>query len=577
MPYGKNDKIIQEIPQTPPPPNTESTKPWIGNPLSAFFPNSAPVKKIRGQLLKGGEETANLAEQGHPMQSYLHSLGTLTGAMGGSLLAPFAATSPRLADITSKGLAYAMTPRQPGEESRIPNSVYGAPIGGQTVFPSGKSVPEWTKEHPTATRITGDVLNIASVIPAVKGLNVAENQIGKALVASAIKKNVPKLISDDISALHQSMPTKFKKDLGTQDIIKQKKAIEDIVIEHGLDKYIRNKDQFQSKTLDLASKASDRAENEALNAFYPTKATAKGGFFPEGSMMVSPAKKINPWKIAEDAVNAEKEKKSLGLFTGIKKQQLERAFKTLQKDWSPEWNEPKNIDELIQFKREVLNKDKELFKKESDISPAERGEIQVKKIIYHNLNDKLSEISPEYKEWNKKAKDLFNLSEAAIKYSPVEKKSMSSIVAPIIGTSMGAGIGYGIGKGTGSAVGGTLGALLGERVGNFLPGVSRSPTSLKEFIGQNLQTKFIGPKISGNRYQQAVSDVTKLSGPPKMAIKISKRTQEPRILIPVKNFKEVPPENREFWRRPQKGESEFYGPFENRVPPVQKPKKGGKK
>lgn len=500
------DKFKSEVPVSTIP--KEQPKPWIGNPLSAWNSESPTSHKISEAWNKGMTETADLAEKKKYGQAYLHSLGTLGGAVGGALMAPFAAASPKLAQLASKGLAYAMNPRQPGEDTRMPMSVYGMPTGDVMTMPPsrpGTTVPEITAAHPTATRIAGDVVNTLSMIPAVKGPAIAAEQagkqiikpIGKAMVEEAVVSTVPKIIKEDINALHASMPSKFKKDLGTSDIIQQKKALENIVIEYGLDKFIRNKDRFQSKTLDLASKASDRADNEALKAFYPVKPSG------EGVIALAP-KRINPWGVAEDAIKNEKEKKSLGLFTGIKKNQLDRSFNILRKDWGPEWNEPKTISELIQFKREVLNKDGELFKKESDISAAERGELQVKKLIYHQLNDKIAEISPEYKKWNQESKNLFNLAETASKYSPVEKRSMIPAVGGTLGSAAGGSLGYTIGKWPGSAIGAAAGGTLGTTLGLALKGKPRSPVSLKEWAGRQLQGV-------PDRYKTSVSDVTNIS------------------------------------------------------------------
>lgn len=543
-------------------------KPWIGNPLTGFNYAGPQVSAIREDVKKGGRETAELWEQGKPGQAYLHSLGTLGGAVGGAVMAPLAAASPRAAEMSKQAVATMFEQRQPGEpEPGIPYSPYGVGPGTGVKIGAGrttqaKTLTELAQEHPTAARITGDVLSTAGIIPIAKAPALAVEQaskqiikpIGKAIKEAAIKEAVPKVIKPDIEALHASATKKFIDDLGTKDVIKQKKAIEDIVIKHGLDKFIRNKDQFQSKALDAAYKASNRADEEALKAFYPQKVirSEESKEFITKTTIGEKPKQLNPWKIAEDAIFEEKNLGPEGAFSGVNRSKIERAYRTLQKDWASTYNKPKNLDELIRFKRNVLNKDGDLFKKTTNIPESERGEIQVKKLIYHKLNDEIAKISPEYKAFNKESKDLHNIAEAATKYTPYEKQSIAGRAGTAIGTSIGGGAGYVAGKqiggypggAIGSAIGASTGGTLGALVGRKLSRVGAPPVSLKEQIGRGLESageqfstrvgKANSPK---GRYEQFLSDIADVGKVPgKREIELS-RTAPSKQYITVESKK----------------------------------------
>jgi hypothetical protein len=529
-------------------------KPLIGNPLAGFNYAGPQVSAIREGVKRGGRETAELWEQGKPGQAYLHSLGTLGGAVGGAVMAPLAAASPQAAEMSKQALATMFEQRQPGEpEPGIPYSPYG--VGPATGVRIGagrptqaKTLAELAQEHPTATRIVGDVLSTAGAIPIAKAPALAVEQTGKQIIKplgraikeSAIKTNVPKVIAPDIEALRASASKKFIDDIGTKDVIKQKKAIEDIVIKHGLDKFIRNKDQFQSKALDAAYKASNRADEEALKAFYPQKVIREepSKKFITKTMEGEKPKQLNPWKVAEDAIFEEKNLGPEGAFSGVNRSKIERAYRTLQKDWASTYNKPKNLEELIRFKRNVLNKDGDLFKKTTDIPEKDPGEIQVKKLIYHKLNDEIAKISPEYKKFNKESKDLHNIAEAAAKYAPYEKPSIAGKAGAAIGTSVGGGAGYMAGKSIGGypggAIGGALGAstggTLGALAGRKLAGTGGPVTSLKESIGRGLEsageqlsTRAGKAELPKGRYEQFLSDITDVGRVPgKREVELSK-------------------------------------------------------
>src|SRR4030042_280894 len=151
----------------PPPPKQEPAK--EPNVVSKFL----GIPQLREDLKKGGKETAELWEQGKPVQSYLHSLGTIGGQVGGAVGYPLLnlgkAMLPKSAE--ERIAATAKNIFTPTAQSRIPTSTMpgmtgSAPIGAPEARPPAEVFAE---KHPDITRGTGDIMNIAGMIPAIKG------------------------------------------------------------------------------------------------------------------------------------------------------------------------------------------------------------------------------------------------------------------------------------------------------------------------------------------------------------------------------------------------------------------------
>ena len=347
--------------------------------------------------------------------------------------------------------------------------------------------------------------------------------------------NIPAKILPHVDAMVTSLPTKVEKDLASKvgnEPLAQRQELSNIIVNHGLDQILDqpNKNVVRSQIINMANNTTKVAEDKLLDpklslTLDPNNLPAgisikPGALSPVADVsgkqlvQVNPNQvMVNPWRIAEDAIEANKAQGSLGNFTGVKAAPLQNAYETLQASWAPEWYKQVPLEDAIAFKRDVLNKNGDLFSKASAIDVPESSEKTLKKIIYQGLNDKLGQISPDYLAGNRDAKDLYNLSAAVKAYTPPTSKPLIS------GVSIGAGIGGTVGGVIGGQMGhpligaeilGSLGGSIGGLLGNMNP--RPKPTGTwQEGVGNTMQT--LGNLMQGqaapvSRYQQAVNAAT---------------------------------------------------------------------
>lgn len=114
-----------------------------------------------------------------------------------------------------------------------------------------------------------------------------------------------------------------------------------------------------------------------------------------------------------------------------------KAYKNIKKELSKKYDEGVPISMLPEFKNELgVN-----WKGGSAISEiTESLKNQVRKKMYHEINDKIASLSPETKALNKEAKELFDVAEAMTKVKPIKTNVIKAATA---GATIGAGIGGG--------------------------------------------------------------------------------------------------------------------------------------
>jgi len=200
--------------------------------------------------------------------------------------------------------------------------------------------------------------------------------------------------------------------------------------------------------------------------------------------------KINPWQVVEKAVNDQIALKSKGSFPTEDLGRYSSVMNRLKGTWGKEWNEPKSVQDVLEFKRKVLNKKGDIFKKIDEIDPAEKPEVTIKKEMYFAINNALEKLpgGENFAKYNRQARDLMQIRDIAthMKRTPVT----SGLAGTLIGGGLGAAAGQlaNLSRTTAplapalSMLGGAAGAAIGKK----LPTISlRSPRPyVKEDLGR---------------------------------------------------------------------------------------------
>jgi hypothetical protein len=164
----------------------------------------------------------------------------------------------------------------------------------------------------------------------------------------------------------------------------------------------------------------------------------------------------------------------------------------LKGTWGKEWNEPKNVKDVLEFKRKVLNKKGDIFKKIDEIDPAEKPEVTIKKEMYFAINNALEKLpgGENFAKYNKQARDLMQIRDIAthMKRTPIT----SGLAGTLIGGGLGAAAGQlaNLSRTTAplapalSMLGGAAGAAIGKKLPAF--SLKSSRPYVKEDIGRAL-------------------------------------------------------------------------------------------
>lgn len=390
--------------------------------------------------------------------------GATVGTVGDLLASPMAAylKSPVAEKIGEAGKWFAQTP--PGK------GLYevGSPIAEEVkkVIPKNK-----------ALRTTvGEAINLASVYPA----GMLTQKIGTGMVKE-YEKQAAKQIIKPVEKLYETAPKAVKEKLPGYTTEAGEKALKEGIVKFGLEKHINDPKALESAANELARKAVDKADLSLLKS-------ASEIVDPMGTVKLKV--ELNPWEIAEKVIAEEKAKGTRGLFQEKKK--AERVWKQLTEDLSGEWNSKKDVGQILQFKREVLNQGDDLFKRTDIIDPSERLRISLKKEIYHSINDELEKKSKAFKDLNQDAKMLHLIKDAAEKWK-ISPKSKISVPGAMIGGAAGGAAGGFLApelSSISSMLGGGIGASLGVPLGMVAQDVLKYPFSAQASLkaGKTLST-----------------------------------------------------------------------------------------
>lgn len=431
-----------------------------------------------------------------PIEAYMGSpMAKGLGSLGGS----FAQTG------AGKGLYQMTNPEDPAERANMAATGSGLKFLTTLGTPATKPAVGLMEK---GIRTTGEAAE-KSAVNMAKGFVSGEK---------GVERHVDAMLAS-------GLPQKVLNDLGPDPLV-QKAKLTEIINKHGIDRILgeKNKDMVQSKILNKGWQVSREGEDQlmalkdaaspeniqrissipgvnvnpnklrsiemniptpdqqaymtALTKGIPNVASPKVATLNYGKDI-----ELNPWRVAEDAIAAERAKGTTGAFSGVHKAQLERVYKVLQKDWAKEWYKQRSLEDVIKFKRDVLNPNNDLYSKATAISVPESAEKTLKKIVYKAVNEKLGEISPEYLVKQRDAKDIINLSKVVKKYAPPMSGEGTAKILSNVGMAGGTWLGGTLGGPIPGVAGAVIGRNLGDLAGKpFIGPVRTAPRFAKREI-----------------------------------------------------------------------------------------------
>ena len=317
--------------------------------------------------------------------------------------------------------------------------------------------------------------------------------VGKSMIESA-EAATPKNLVAATTKLFEKAPADVKGKLpglidpAGREVVTNPAKIEALTNEikrFGLQEYVTNGPVLEQKADDLISKVNQKAE-ETITLLPKLAEELQGSISPLHRELGSHIEKntqINPWKVAEDAITAEKAKGTLGLFSEDA-DRYNKTFERLKTAWEPEWNQDMSPMDVMKFKRDVINKKNDVFKKIDEVDPSEKPEINIKKLMYFGINDALSGLphGEKFISLNQDLKSLFLIRDAASNLKQ---------------TAKGGGLtGAMIGAGVGGATGAILHAVPG--LGPVAPTMSLLGAAAGSYFGQKIQPRWPTYPIRGN-------------------------------------------------------------------------------
>ena len=359
------------------------------------------------------------------------------------------------------------------------------------------------ERHPRTMEGISNLANIGMAVPygklgmlpvaAAKFIGTPVEKAGRGLIEAA-KTAVPAKLQTAAVQLFEKAPADIKAKLGGSTYADKLEVLTKNIKQYGLDKYATNGPKLEEVTHDLAHQAIKKADAELLEKNLGITPSAIQPAARPGSVYEYEinATKINPWQVAEKAVNDQIALKSKGAFPTEDIGRYSNVMNKLKGTWGKEWNEPKNVKDVLEFKRKVLNKKGDIFKKIDEINPAEKPEVTIKKEMYFAINNALEKLpgGENFAKYNKQARDLMQIRDIAthMKRTPIT----SGLAGTLIGGGLGAAAGQlaNLSRTTAplapalSMLGGAAGAAIGKKLPAF--SLKSSRPYVKEDIGRAL-------------------------------------------------------------------------------------------
>lgn len=371
--------------------------------------------------------------------------GVLASTLGEAVAAPLGAIDQVLLGIPGKTIGLVGQGYQKlGEWEKYPFTKLGKGIA-KTEF--GKSLYKFGTDPEQAENLRA-LGNVSSLLP-IQGI---ARVLGKPI--SSIK-SVEKLSkTPGAQKVAGNLPKAYETQLG-KTTSEQIQHVSKLLNDYDMGKYV---DPFKPDPVGL--------ENHARDMYLQAVEKADNALIQSGAM-----EPVDIMRVVREAVSDEINKGTKGLFSEENASQMIKRAAELEKAYGKEWSGELNVMKALDFKRNVLNKDKNLMSKSIVPTYTEKADNAIKKIIYHKLNDKLAEISPEFKEFNKVAQDMKAIQEASEGLKiPTRKSYIGSIAGGTVMGGAGAAIGSQLGGAGGAVIGSAIGSPIGAYLGSRAPG-----------------------------------------------------------------------------------------------------------
>jgi hypothetical protein len=237
------------------------------------------------------------------------------------------------------------------------------------------------------------------------GLGAGKKAVAEAAEKGVFKQKLPAAVikattkSPNTEALYRKLPKAYAE--GSATTTEGIKDLSTKLTEYGLEKHVDplhfNPRKLENEAQDLYSSAVKRAD-ERLHV------DAKSG--------MTKAKKVDIMEAFDEAIMEEIDKGTKGILSDEFPSAFDRV-KSLRDVYAKEWSGKVPVEKALDFRRNVLKNKQNLFKNSVEVTPEGQIDAEIKKLVYHKLNEKFADISPDFKKFNGMANDLKSIKDAA--------------------------------------------------------------------------------------------------------------------------------------------------------------------